>query len=114
MKFLVLLQMPAGGRRISADAAEIHSLTESSKDWVRRHKEAGRLDSVYTFPEGGGCMVVEADSAEDLHTLIYSNPSALSMGYEIHMLLDFEGGMDHLNHHFQAYLRTAHPVQERA
>jgi hypothetical protein len=73
-----------------------------SKEWYREHQQAGRIEAAYVFPEGGGFMVVNVDSLEDLQDLIFSNPGSIFLEHEVHPLLEFDVGMDKLASSFAA------------
>jgi hypothetical protein len=76
--------------------------SNASKAWFRANEAAGRVEAGYMFPEGGGIMVVNADSHEELHDLIFSNPGASYLEHEVQPLLEFDVGMDKLASSFAA------------
>ncbi len=104
MKCLVLLDMTGAAEAPNPQAVD--ELAAASKAWVREHSQ--ELEATYTFVEGGGCMIVNVNSPEELHELIHSNPSSPFLSHEIHMVLDFEEGIDRLASHYKSGLERAH------
>jgi muconolactone delta-isomerase len=70
--------------------------SDRSKAWFRENEQAGRVEAGYMFPEGGGIMIVDVASHEELHDLLFSNPGSVYLDHEVRPLLDFDTGMDKL------------------
>jgi len=82
-------------------------ISNRSKTWYHDQEQAGRVEAGYMFPEGGGIMVVNVGSFEDLHDLMFSNPGSINLEHEVRPLLDFDAGMDKLAASFAAGVGTA-------
>lgn len=101
MKFLVLMSMAEGGPPPAPKTVD--DLTTASKQWIQKCAQAGQLDLTtnYMFPEGGGVMILNADSAEELQELIHSNPSSPFLTFQVRILLDCDEGLDRLARHYR-------------
>jgi hypothetical protein len=72
-----------------------------TSDMVRAHKETvlgalkrGEADCVYAFVGGGGCSILNANSAEELNERLMSSPMALFYEFELRALTDYGQFMD--------------------
>ncbi len=66
----------------------------AAKAWVKRHKEAGQLEAVYSFADGGGVFIINTDSHADLMKLLLTFPLAPLTQWSVRPLLDFEESSD--------------------
>ncbi len=77
----------------SAHADQVNYL-RAAKAWVKRHKEAGQLESVYSYADGGGVFIMNTDSHSDLMKLLLTFPLAPLTQWNVRPLLDFEESAD--------------------
>jgi hypothetical protein len=97
MKFLVLLDQHGG--RSAPEAVE--NLARESREWVQEQQRNGRIEVAYYFIEGGGFMIANVDTPEDLFDLIHGRPAPL-LKPTARMILDFEPAMDrHTPYHLR-------------
>jgi muconolactone delta-isomerase len=85
MKFLV------NGQQTSTTAEHRSQLNylESSKEWVRQLKENKKLEGAYSFPDGGGLFIIDADSHEELAKILLSFPLSHISKFTIQPMADF-------------------------
>lgn len=88
MKFLLIRRPRAGAERPTSKDIRAH------KDYVLSKVKDKSIDCTYAFLGGGGCSIVNADSAEQLNAQIFAAPLALFYEYEIRALSDYAGFMD--------------------
>jgi hypothetical protein len=86
MKFLVLLDQHRSGR--SAPGV-VEDIARESREWVQENQRNGRIEVAYYFVEGGGFMIVNVDTPEDLFDLIHGRPAPL-LTPEARLIMDFE------------------------
>src|SRR4051794_27726563 len=110
MKFLVLLSDAEGGH--PARPEHVDELSGGSRQWLDEQLRSRRVEAAYVFPEGGGCMIVNAHSPEELHDTLQSNPSSAFLRHDVKILLDFHGTMERYAGHYRASL--AHPQDAEA
>jgi len=111
MKFLVVMSM---AETANPPPEVVDQLSSASKDWAQGLIDAGKMESPYVFPEGGGMEILNADSPEELQELLHSNPSSPFLKHEIHLLLEFHESMDRLARQFRSGLERAALPPERA
>jgi len=89
-KFLVLASLGPS----QPDAPGASQAAEAVKGWVTEQQQGGRVEAAYTYPGGGGCAIINADSTEDLQQLLVSNPATAFLRYEVRPLVEFNESMD--------------------
>jgi hypothetical protein len=72
-----------------------------TSDMVRAQKEtvlgtlkSGEADCVYAFVGGGGCAILNANSAEELNQRLMGSPMGLFYEFEMRALADYGQFMD--------------------
>jgi hypothetical protein len=88
MKFLLIRKPRPGAERPTSQ------MIRAQKDYVQSRVKDKSIDCTYAFVGGGGCAIVNADSAEDLNQRIFASPLALFYEYEIRALSDYGSFMD--------------------
>jgi len=88
MKFLLIRKPRAGAERPTSKMIRAH------KEYVLSRVKDKTIDCTYAFLGGGGCSIVNADSAEQLNERIFAAPLALFYEYEIRALSDYASFMD--------------------
>ncbi len=89
MKFLIMQTVP--GLPVPPD--QMKAIVEALEVSVQIFKDLerqGKVESVYGFPEGGGCGIVNADSAEELNKILNSIPIMNFGKTEVRPLADLE------------------------
>ena len=66
----------------------IAEILSAQRDWLNQKLEDGTLDCAYGLVGGGGVGIANADSAEDMHSLIVGSPGFAIGDYEIRPLGD--------------------------
>jgi hypothetical protein len=66
------------------------SIGDRSQAWVREHRNAGRIDCAYAYPEGGGVGIINANSADEVDALLRTNPGSPYLTWEVRRLVDFD------------------------
>ena len=89
MKFL-LIRKPRMGTGMTPTSETVRA----HKDTVLGTLERGETDCVYAFVGGGGCAILNADSAEELNQRLMGAPLGLFYEYEIRALADYGQFMD--------------------
>jgi hypothetical protein len=98
MKFLVFLDQHRSGRSIPEAMEEI---ARESKRWVQEQQRNGRIEMAYYFVEGGGFMVVNVETPEELFELIHSRPAPM-LTPSARLIMDFESTIErHTPHHLR-------------
>jgi muconolactone delta-isomerase len=77
----------------SAHADQVNYL-RAAKAWVKRHKEAGQLEAVYSFADGGGVFILNVPSHQDVMKLLLTFPLAPLTQWSVRPLLDFDESSD--------------------
>ena len=72
---------------------EVEGTVRAAQEWVRNED---RVELAYTYPEGGGCAIINADSQEELQALLISNPATGFLRYTVQPMVDFDTGMEQL------------------
>jgi hypothetical protein len=90
MKFLV------GGQQTSTTAEHRSQLNYlvSCKEWVQDLKAAKKLEGAYSYPDGGGLFIIDADSHEELTKILLSFPLSHISKFTIQPLADFGATAD--------------------
>jgi hypothetical protein len=88
MKFLLIRRPRAGAERPTSKMIRTH------KEYVLSKVKDKSIDCTYAFLGGGGCSIVNADSAEQLNEQIFASPLALFYEYEIRALSDYASFME--------------------
>jgi hypothetical protein len=100
MKFLVRYDMYTGP---TPSPEAVPAITRMARDWEGALRNEGKIEVSYLFAVGGGAMVVNVDSPNELLALLQSNPSAPYLRPEADLLLEFDEGFGRLG---QAFERT--------
>ena len=66
------------------------SYLEESKKWVHKGLKNKTLDNAFSFPNGGGLFILEAESNEELMERLLSFPLRHLSHFDIQPLADFE------------------------
>ena len=66
----------------------------AAKAWVKRHKEAGQLEAVYSFADGGGVFIMNVPDHGELMKLMLTFPLAPLTQWSVRPLLDFMESTD--------------------
>jgi hypothetical protein len=82
MKFLLIRKPRVGAERPTAQAIR------AQRDYVLGKVKEGVIDCTYAFLGGGGCSIVNAESAEKLNGDMFAGPMALFYEYEVRALSD--------------------------
>jgi hypothetical protein len=69
-------------------------LLREARDWLQSRVDDGTLECVYAFPHGGGCVIGEYDSHEDLMEQLMDYPLSPFVSYESHALVEFDAAFD--------------------
>ena len=90
MKFLVTgcQTIPAAGHQTQVN------YLEGAKDWVRKLRAEKVLECAFSFPDGGGLFIINAQTNEELMALLLSFPLRALSKFEIQPLVDFEAATD--------------------
>lgn len=88
MKFLLIRRPRAGAERPTSQAIR------AQKEYVLGKVKEGIVDCTYAFVGGGGCSIINADSADRLNEQLFGGPLALFYEYEIRALSDYASFMD--------------------
>ena len=88
MKFLLIRRPRAGAERPTSQAIR------AQKEYVLGKVKEGVVDCTYAFVGGGGCSIINADSADRLNEQLFGGPLALFYEYEIRALSDYASFMD--------------------
>ena len=88
MKFLLIRRPRAGAERPTAQAIR------AQKEYVLGKVKEGVVDCTYAFVGGGGCSIINAESAEKLNEQLFAGPMALFYEYEIRALADYASFME--------------------
>ena len=88
MKFLLIRRPRAGAERPTSKMLRAH------KEYVLSKVKDKSIDCTYAFLGGGGCSIVNADSAEQLNQQIFASPLAFFYEYEIRALSDYASFME--------------------
>ena len=88
MKFLLIRRPRPGAERPTSQAIRAH------KEYVLGKVKEGIVDCTYAFVGGGGCSIINADSADKLNEQLFGGPLALFYDYEIRALSDYASFMD--------------------
>lgn len=105
MKFLV-----TGHQTVAATGHRSQSnYLESSKEWVQTLKKNAKLESAYSFTDGGGLFIINAASHEELTSILLSFPLSHLTKFAVQPLADFAatsdiiieaiGGITDMRHH---------------
>ena len=65
-------------------------LYKAAGEWIRASLEAGRLDCMYTFAEGGGMGIGNAQSHEEVYEMLISYPMYGFFRWEVKPLCDWD------------------------
>lgn len=71
MKFLLIRRPRAGAERPTSQAIR------AQKEYVLGKVKEGIVDCTYAFVGGGGCSIINADSADRLNEQLFGGPLAL-------------------------------------
>lgn len=88
MKFLLIRKPRPGVERPTSQAIR------AQKEYVLGKVKEGVVDCTYAFVGGGGCSIINADSADKLNEQLFGGPLALFYEYEIRALSDYASFMD--------------------
>ncbi|PPD57929.1 muconolactone Delta-isomerase family protein [Dehalogenimonas etheniformans] len=66
----------------------------AAKAWVKRHKEAGQLEAVYSFTDGGGVFIMNVSSHEELMKLLLTFPLSPLTQWSVRPMIDFVESAD--------------------
>lgn len=88
MKFLLIRRPRPGAERPTSQAIR------AQKEYVLGKVKEGVVDCTYAFVGGGGCSIINADSADRLNEQLFGGPLALFYEYEIRALSDYASFMD--------------------
>jgi hypothetical protein len=88
MKYLLIRRPRVGAERPTAQTIR------AQKEYVLGKLKEGVVDCTYAFVGGGGCSIINADSAEKLNEQLFGGPMALFYEYEIRPLSDYATFMD--------------------
>jgi len=88
MKFLLIRRPRVGAERPTAQTIRAH------KEYVLGKVKEGVIDCTYAFVGGGGCSIINADSAERLNEQLFAGPLARFYEYEVRALSDYASFMD--------------------
>jgi hypothetical protein len=88
MKYLLIRKPRAGAERPTA------ATIRAQKEYVLGKLKEGVVDCTYAFVGGGGCSIINADSAEKLNEQLFGGPMALFYEYEVKALSDYASFMD--------------------
>jgi hypothetical protein len=88
MKFLLIRKPRPGAERPTSKMIRDH------KEYVLSSVKDKTIDCTYAFLGGGGCSIVNAESAEQLNERIFASPLALFYEYEIRALSDYATFME--------------------
>ena len=88
MKFLLIRRPRPGAERPTSQAIR------AQKEYVLGKVKEGVVDCTFAFVGGGGCSIINADSAEKLNEQLFGGPMALFYEYEIRALSDYASFME--------------------
>ena len=88
MKFLLIRRPRVGAERPTSQAIR------AQKEYVLGKVKEGVVDCTYAFVGGGGCSIINAESAEKLNEQLFGGPMAMFYEYEIRALSDYASFMD--------------------
>ena len=86
MKFLVL-GTPRGHWSDLADPLKTY---QAGKQYLEKSISEGRMDLAYTLMDGGGVIIVNADSAEELWDELHDNPLFSQFDFTFEALVPIE------------------------
>jgi muconolactone delta-isomerase len=66
----------------------------AAKAWVKRHQEAGQLEAVYSFADGGGVFIMNVPDHGELMKLMLTFPLSPLTQWSVRPLLDFVESTD--------------------
>jgi hypothetical protein len=89
MKFL-LIRKP----RMGTGMTPTGEMVRAQKDTVLGALKRGEADCVYAFVGGGGCAILNADSAEELNQRLMGSPLGLFYEFDVRALTDYGQFMD--------------------
>lgn len=95
MKFLLTVTPVTSGPS-EAPPEVMAKVMPAARDFLHTETMAGRIESLFAFPEGGGVCIVNADTVEELHRRMLDYPLALWMRYEVRPLVDVDQAFDNL------------------
>ncbi|APV45471.1 Muconolactone delta-isomerase [Dehalogenimonas formicexedens] len=90
MKYLVTGHqvIPGAGHKDQAN------YLRAAKDWVSRHKQAGQLEAVYSFTDGGGVFIMNVPNHEELMKLLLTFPLSPLTQWSVRPMIDFNESAD--------------------
>ena len=89
MKFL-LIRKPRMGTGMTSTS----DMVRAQKETVLGALKSGEADCVYAFVGGGGCAILNANSAEELNQRLMGSPMGLFYEFEMRALADYGQFMD--------------------
>jgi hypothetical protein len=89
MKFL-LIRKP----RMGTGMTPTSDMVRAQKETVLGALKSGEADCVYAFVGGGGCAILNANSAEELNQRLMGSPMGLFYEFEMRALADYGRFMD--------------------
>jgi hypothetical protein len=69
-------------------------MVRAGREWVDEKTADGTFETVYAFPEGGGCSISEHESHEALMDTLIDYPLSPFIQYEVRALVDLNGAFD--------------------
>jgi hypothetical protein len=87
MKFLVITARRQQTHTSPEVMADVLSL---QRQWIHDRVDEGTIETIYGFPYGGGVAVVNADSGDELTSLLMGSPGYMTLDWEIRPLGDID------------------------
>jgi muconolactone delta-isomerase len=85
MKYLVTMRR----REVPVQPDALAGMLLAQRDWLKEQVAAGTFDTAYTFAQaGGGIGIVNADSGEELNSILTSSPLFGVASMEVQPLAD--------------------------
>ena len=72
----------------------MHSLNLAARTYVKERLEEGSFECHYIFPDGGGFVIANADSHEEVMDILLGYPLYPMFVWEVKVLCDWEHSYD--------------------
>jgi hypothetical protein len=87
MKFLVIT---ARRQQLTLSPDVMAEVLSLQRQWIHDRVDDGTIETIYGFPQGGGVAVINAESGEELTSLLIGSPAYLTLDWEIRPLGDID------------------------